>query len=189
MSRFGRKFHKITLEDATEIQSYVSTDGFSAEYDTHRFDDPTYNGLVKKITQHYKESCALKFEPVIIIRPSGQFDHGRDPVTYERVFMATDKTGNAVYRYFANYARTNWIDKDDLEGWPGHIQRTFHGKEDIVIPYNPKVWQALRMITKKIRELDEWLSDTLLNEDERLPFLLHVQESGRLALPEPKEED
>ncbi|OPY59972.1 MAG: hypothetical protein A4E57_04607 [Syntrophorhabdaceae bacterium PtaU1.Bin034] len=151
-----------------------------------------HKALVNEITKHYEENMdKLNWEPIIIKgarNTHDYFDRGRIP-EHTRVFRTTRPEGKAMYRYFAGWVRTNFIHKDDLEGYPGWMWLGGVGVDDIVLPYKPETWLALEMIDKQLRTLIAKIKEILSTEETMVPFLNKIAIGNGLSVLMPAKEE
>lgn len=149
-----------------------------------------------------EENRALKWRPVIVIRPEGDRYSAREAseeeidFSYERYFQSKRPDGSRVWKHFQNEPGAEIPEGKEM-GWNDVADKGVAGcstsepyianrKDSIIMPYTPERWMALRTISHMIRKLNERISKELKGGAQK--FLAHIAKLGTTSLlPAPKE--
>jgi hypothetical protein len=153
------------------------------------------------VQKWHKEQKALKWEPVIVVKPAEGFGHHRRKVLgqeFERLMRAPMHTGKGYeWRSWA-YQKPDggFLYDKDLEvygpgGQDSEPTKGFHSDvKPVIMPYTPERWKALLQLVKMEAALRDRLEGIVKGGNEQLEnFLLKVPQMGLMGLtPKPGKE-
>lgn len=210
-NRYGGKFGEYYSHDAKRrymVRLHKGSGTFTIEIDErNRVSDDTLNGVENKLEAWINDNDYLDFKPYIAIEDKSHGFHDREVlrIKYDRYFLATNRAGKKVQlewehdpkckcrneeHLYDNGKKMHWHDAEKRcpNGTPRYSSH--HSSDDLIIPYDHKLWLALLHITYMVDTLRDKLDELLLPHNDKgkqnknlLPFLKSVASGGLKALP------
>lgn len=168
----------------------------TTHYDGKSWEDKDLDKVRKDIKQWHQSNVKLKWEPMIILHPSGErFGSSRQKKVlgsaFERMLRAkklkSDDYEWRTWAYSKSESGSSFVYDHDLEVYPpgatASAPEAYRDEETpVVIAYTPERWHALLQLIKMEEALRERLSEIMKMDEPKLDvFFKKIQSGGLLA--------